>query len=243
MDRRNGPNDSMNDAVNGHESRDTQGAHPGPADHAVVSDHLPRKERERAMHREEILRAAERLLANKSYGDIRVEEIAAESEFSVGYIYKIFPSKEDIYVTLIEQTSHDLIGIIDREISSNASFEDRLSNLVRSVFTWLGDNPAFTANHINELYTLTRTLPRLKAAHAEEEQIIRNKATALFEDGVRSGVIEGDIEVMTRTLRALVWGLIGEDILHGTKTGRWKEYPAIVVRVFLRAFAPERGDR
>lgn len=202
---------------------------------------IPRKERERVMHRDAILDAARNLLARKPYDEITVQEIATESEFSVGYIYKIFASKEDIYVTLIREMGDDLISMLEKGLIGEGTFEARLTNLIRVIYGWLDANPAFTANHMHEIHCLVRTLPRLGAAHIEREEIMRDKIRPFFEAGIRAGVIRGDIELMTKTLRALIWGFVGDDLFHGEKRGEWTKYTPIIVRAFMRTFAPEGG--
>jgi AcrR family transcriptional regulator len=219
------------------------GGHDGAGGATPTGEPRPRKERERAMHREAILGAARNLLARRPYDQITVQEIAAESEFSVGYIYKIFQSKEDVYVTLIRSMGDQLIGIIDAELGKGGSFEQRLTSFVTAIYAWLDANPAFTSNHAHELHCIVRTLPRLGAAHLECEEIMQGKIRPFFEDGIRAGVLEGDVELMTKTLRALVWGFVGEDLFHGVHRGKWIEYAPIVVRAFMRTFAPEGGSK
>jgi AcrR family transcriptional regulator len=207
-----------------------------------AADRLPRKERERAMHRDAILDAARNLLAHKPYDQITVQEIAAGSEFSVGYIYRIFESKDDIYVTLIRRMGDELIGVLDRGLTGKGPFEDRLRGLVHGVYAWLEANPAFTANHIHEIHCLVRTLPRLGAAHIEREEIMRDRIKPFFDSAIRSGEIAGEMDTMVRTLRALVWGFVGEDLFHDENRGKWTQYTSLVVRVFMRTFAPEGGS-
>jgi AcrR family transcriptional regulator len=217
---------------------------PGSTGSASESgDHPSRKERERIMHRGAILDAARDLLAVKPYDQITVHEIAAKAEFSVGYIYRLFESKEDIYVTLIRTMGDEMIGIMETHLGGAGSFDARLAGLVLAIYAWLDANPAFTANHAHEIHCLVRTLPRLGAAHLEREEIMQNKMRPFFESGIRAGVIEGDIDLMTRTLRALVWGFVGEDLFHGRQRSRWSEYAPIVVRAFMRTFAPEGGTK
>jgi hypothetical protein len=72
---------------------------------------------------------------------------------------------------------------------------------------------------------------------------MRDKIRPFFEDGVRAGVIEGDIDLMIKTLRALLWGFVGDDLFHGEQRSKWAEYTPIVVRAFLRTFAPEGGTK
>jgi AcrR family transcriptional regulator len=217
---------------------------PGSTGSAPESgDHLSRKERERLMHRDAILDAARDLLTEKPYDQITVQEIAARAEFSVGYIYKIFASKEDIYVTLIRSLGDRLIGVMDTQLAGGGSFGERLAGLVRAIYEWLDANPAFTANHAHEIHCLAHTLPRLGAAHIEREETVQSRIRPFFESGIRDGVIEGDIDLMARTLRALVWGFVGEDLFHGRQKTRWADYAPIVVRAFMRTFAPEGGTR
>nr|MEE4267789.1 TetR/AcrR family transcriptional regulator [Candidatus Krumholzibacteria bacterium] len=60
-----------------------------------------RKEREYARHHEDILTAAETLFAEKGYHATTMQMIAEAAEFSVGYLYKHFPGKEDMYRELV----------------------------------------------------------------------------------------------------------------------------------------------
>jgi len=207
------------------------------------SGRLPRKERERVMHRESILDAARNLIARRPYNEITVQEIAAESEFSVGYIYKIFESKEDIYVALMKEMGKELLVVMDRAMLRPGEFERRFRGLVHDVLVWSDENPTFTANYFQEIHIMSRTLPRLMSAHQESYELLEKKAAAFFKQGIEAGAIEGDIEIMTRTLRALIGGFIGEDMLHDAKSRKWAHYTPTIVRVFMRAFAPEGGAK
>jgi AcrR family transcriptional regulator len=210
---------------------------------AIESAHVPRKERERAIHRAAILEAARNLIARKAYSEITVQEIAADSEFSVGYIYKIFESKEDIYTSLVRKMGDELLALVDEAVSPPGGFEPRFRRLVHDVLVWSDENPAFTANYFQEMHMMLRTLPHLMSARQESQEVLEKKAAAFFREGIQAGVIEGDIGIMTKTLRALIGGFIGEDMLHGKETRKWTQYSPAIVRVFMRAFAPEGGPR
>ncbi|HZD71914.1 MAG TPA: helix-turn-helix domain-containing protein, partial [Actinomycetes bacterium] len=47
--------------------------------------------------------AARRVFARRGYHDASVEEVAEEAGFSKGAVYSNFTSKEDLFVTLLEQ--------------------------------------------------------------------------------------------------------------------------------------------
>lgn len=56
-----------------------------------------RKEREHARHHQDILDAAVALFAENGYYQTTMQMIAERAEFSVGYLYKHFPGKEEMY--------------------------------------------------------------------------------------------------------------------------------------------------
>jgi TetR/AcrR family transcriptional regulator len=68
---------------------------------------LPRREREKARQRQEMLTAALDLFSAKGYHNVSMCEIAQKSEFAIGTLYKFFRNKEDLYKTLI-------IDLVDR---------------------------------------------------------------------------------------------------------------------------------
>ncbi len=63
-----------------------------------------RKQQERHARRRRIQRAARTVFAEKSYAKASIEQIAREAQLSVGAIYLYFRSKEDLYVSLLEET-------------------------------------------------------------------------------------------------------------------------------------------
>jgi len=79
---------------------------------------LSRKEREKLRHRREILEAAEQLFSDRGYHGTSVQDIADAAEFSVGALYNIFKSKEDLYSQLIQMRANEYYqtacGRIDR---------------------------------------------------------------------------------------------------------------------------------
>ena len=62
---------------------------------------LPRREREKLAHREQMLAAALELFSEKGFHNVSMNEIAKNSEFALGTLYKFFKNKEDLYKTLI----------------------------------------------------------------------------------------------------------------------------------------------
>ncbi len=74
-----------------------------------------RRQREKSLRREAILRAAEKLFAERGYRKTRMEDIARIAEVSVGAVYGYFQNKEDLLIHVIDD-----IGLFVRKIAADA---------------------------------------------------------------------------------------------------------------------------
>jgi AcrR family transcriptional regulator len=63
-----------------------------------------RREEERRLRRRAILAAAKRVYSHKGFLAATIEDIAAAARVSVGTIYLYYRSKEELYVSLLEET-------------------------------------------------------------------------------------------------------------------------------------------
>jgi len=66
---------------------------------------LSRKEKEHLIRYNNILKCALELFSQKGYHNVSIQDIANNSEFAVGSLYKYFKSKEDLYKVLIKNLS------------------------------------------------------------------------------------------------------------------------------------------
>ncbi len=68
---------------------------------------LPRREREKARQRREMLEAAIGLFSEKGYHNVTMHEIASKAEFAIGTLYKFFRNKEDLYRALMLENAQE----------------------------------------------------------------------------------------------------------------------------------------
>jgi AcrR family transcriptional regulator len=66
---------------------------------------LSRREREKLLHRRQMLDAALELFSEKGYYNVSMHEIAERAEFAIGTLYKFFKNKEDMYRALVMEKS------------------------------------------------------------------------------------------------------------------------------------------
>jgi TetR/AcrR family transcriptional regulator len=93
---------------------------------------LPRREREKARQRQEILNAALNLFSEKGYHNVTMHEIAGNAEFAIGTIYKFFKNKEDLYKALILEKGQEFKEIILEAVEESQDEVEKLRNFVRA---------------------------------------------------------------------------------------------------------------
>lgn len=100
-----------------------------------------RKQQERQARRRRIQRAARTVFAEKGYSKTSIEQIAREASLSVGAIYLYFRSKEDLYVSLLEET----LELFDAEMTQirnhpGLKVDDKLRNTWTFLTQWASND-------------------------------------------------------------------------------------------------------
>jgi len=93
---------------------------------------IPRREREKARQRQEMLQAALSLFSEKGYYSVTMQEIAEKAEFAIGTIYKFFKNKEELYKALIQEAAKEFHDSILAALNENEDEVEKLKNFVRA---------------------------------------------------------------------------------------------------------------
>ncbi len=89
-----------------------------------------RRERDRLRRREDILTAARTVLVEKGYESATIDEVARAAELAKGTIYLYFASKEDIYVSILDEGLDLLTRLV---LDSYQDSADPLMNLLAAL--------------------------------------------------------------------------------------------------------------
>ncbi len=92
----------------------------------------PNEERTRK-RRERILDAAFHVFSRAGYRDAAVDDIAREADTSKGGIYFHFPTKESIFVELLDSTADRLISRVERAVEAETEPVARASAAIEAV--------------------------------------------------------------------------------------------------------------
>jgi len=150
---------------------------------AMPKTGLPRKEREKIQHREDILSVALRLFSECGFHNVSMQEIAEEAEFSVGTLYNFFESKESLFVELmkagIEKIGQLLIPILD----SNQEEDKKLSEFIHVHVDMIEGNVEFIKLYISQYGMSTSVNPMLK-----EISVLKTTVAAKLESLIKAGM-------------------------------------------------------
>ena len=150
---------------------------------------LSRREKEKLMHRDQILAVALELFSDKGYHNVSMHEIAGKAEFAIGTIYKFFKNKEDLYKTLMMSRAEEYHRILKDVLSKKDDVLTVLKNYVAAKIKIFADNVAGLALYLAE--TRGASL-NIKAGLDEDirklyDELIQ-KLTSVLESGVRKNL-------------------------------------------------------
>ncbi len=96
-----------------------------------AKDGLPRREREKAAHRRQILEAAARVFASRGFAAATIDDIAREAEFSKGAVYLYFASKEELLTSILGELVEATVGTVRQALRGCRPVREELGELFR----------------------------------------------------------------------------------------------------------------
>ena len=196
---------------------------------------MGRRERQRALRRSEVLATTRRLFARKGYQRTTMVEVAAASEVALGTLYQIFPSKEAMLCSLLEDYIDQLIERVREAAAAADGSRDVLSRVVRTQLAFSLQNADVLRLYLSgwtgyEFSVRQRFGERLDDKYEQYLHVLET----LFRRGARDGAfaagpprrlavtLAGMIHALVRRwLRAkdLEGDAVAEVLLHGVARG------------------------
>ncbi|MCD4831195.1 MAG: TetR/AcrR family transcriptional regulator [Anaerohalosphaeraceae bacterium] len=171
---------------------------------------LSRKERERLLHKEDILTAALKLFSDRGFHNVSMQEIAEQSEFSVGTLYKFFESKESLFAALIRscanRVSDILIPILDEKADEKQKIISYIESHKRIIEEYASSIRLYLSQNLQSVLTLG---PDVEPETDAVREVIRQKLSDVFESGMRNGIFKSvDPWITTLSLSAILESFI-----------------------------------
>ncbi|GAP63221.1 hypothetical protein ARMA_1644 [Ardenticatena maritima] len=163
--------------------------------------------------RQRILDAAMRIFSNKGYHDTRVDEIAAASETSKGAIYFHFPSKERIFLALIDQFADLLEAQLEKALAETPGGIERVDAALRVCLETFGQY-----RHLAKIVLVQAV--GLGQIFEQKRIEVHQRFVHVIKRELDKAVAEGDIPPIDTEVAALAWmGALNEVVIQWVHTG------------------------
>lgn len=104
---------------------------------------VSRKERELEFRRKTIVEAARGAFSEKGYGGTTIDDVAARSEFAKATLYKFFRTKEELYLSVVEDVFTEINDIAEKALQEDLPVREKFSLFVRTLITRFSDHADF----------------------------------------------------------------------------------------------------
>jgi AcrR family transcriptional regulator len=169
---------------------------------------MSRKEREHQARKNEILKAALKLFADKGYYQTSMSEIAKAAEFSIGTLYGFFKNKEELFFTMFLGVLEEIAMEVQAKMAKAGGPREKLNALIESLFDYFEQKYAA----FDILFAARRDLdPALKekigeTIHEMQRNFLKN-VTGIIQEGINQGIFRPlRPEEMALTFMGLVNG-------------------------------------
>ncbi|MDF0532417.1 TetR family transcriptional regulator [Tsukamurella sp. 8F] len=136
-----------------------------------IEDSVTPRERAKAARRRELLAAAARLMAERGYAGVRLEDIGAAVGVSGPAMYRHFSGKQDVLAALLVEISEHLYGGGREVVERHSDPAAALSELVDFHVDFAVTEPDLIRVQYRDLWSLTeedaRTVRRLQRRYVE----------------------------------------------------------------------------
>lgn len=186
---------------------------------------------QKELHRARLLEAAAAEFAVAGVDGANVNRISLAAGLAKGTIYNYFPSKRELFLSVVEEASARAAEGATR-VSRDAPTAQRLGTLLASDVAWVREHEAFARVLVREaLAGDARFQPELvEAAGPFVERVVE-----ILRDGVERGEVRDDIPV--ERLALLFSGLCELAVtIHWGAGGGWPaldDIPGLVTTLFL----------
>jgi TetR/AcrR family fatty acid metabolism transcriptional regulator len=187
--------------------------------------------------RQKILHAATKVFARNGFFHSRVSEIARESGVADGTIYLYFKNKEDILISIFEESMDEILNLVRSEISQHKDALAKLRRFVHLHMALMEQNPRLAEVIQVELRQSSKFMKEYKnVKFLEYLQFIAE----VIEEGQREGLIRPNIT--SAVFKRMLFGALDELALQWVLSKRRHSLSAAadqVTDIFLQGIAVE----
>lgn len=163
--------------------------------------------------RERILAAAVKVFAEKGYHDTKVDDIVAESNTSKGSFYFYFPSKQEIFLALVDTFAGLLEARLVERFAAEPSGMARVDLALRVCMDTFGQYRGLAKIAFVQA-------SGLGLAFEEKRRAVNDRFIKIIQENLEEAVAEGSLPALDTEIAACAWvGALNEIVLRWVYTG------------------------
>jgi AcrR family transcriptional regulator len=140
-----------------------------------------------------MLEGAEKVFSRNGYHGATMQEIAEEAEFSVGALYNMFESKQDIYAQLVEMRVQDFCEGVYARMEGAGGVLNKVKATIQAKLEFFKDNRQFLRIFSNLGADGGSGAPSLMTQKGRRLHLeYQEKLKEIFSEGISQGVFTGD---------------------------------------------------
>lgn len=165
-----------------------------------------RKEREKLQKRQNIINAAERVFFSKGYDTTKMEDIAAEAEFSKGTLYLYFKSKEELYLEIVSRAERILYDLFEKAMVDEPNGLYRVRAIGEAFMKFYVEYPEY---HSALMYdqakeAIPSEIDICETIHEDNKKHANKLLVEALQLGIEDGSIRADIN--PPLIAMVLWG-------------------------------------
>ena len=164
--------------------------------------------------RDRILEAAVTIFASKGYHDTKVDDIVAESNTSKGSFYFYFPSKQDIFLALVDKFANLLESRLKERFNAETSGMARVDQALGVCLETFGQYRGLAKIALVQV-------TGLGLAFEEKRRAVNDRFIRIIQENLDEAVADGSIPALDTEIAACAWmGALNEIVLRWVYTGQ-----------------------
>jgi AcrR family transcriptional regulator len=183
----------------------------------------PRDEARRArtdVYRQHVCAAAEEVFAERGFESAKLQDISRRAGVSMGTIYAVFPSKDDLHRAILEERGRDVLERARAAVGAGGSAREALDALIEVYVDYFVAHPGFLRMHLRA-GTSWALAPAGTDAQVRHWQDVHALQADVFRRGIAEGAfVDEEPGYLARLFSAMDQVLLADWVAGGMKASR-----------------------
>jgi AcrR family transcriptional regulator len=165
------------------------------------------------LRRNQLTKAAYKVVGQKGYYDFTIRDIAREAGMSTGLVHYYFKNKEELLLHLLKEINKNILGSLNRSISKAEDPKEKLNIFMKQAFDLVTSEKDYSYLVI-DFWSQVNKNDRMKRANIKLFKSYRDEVAAILAEGVEKGIfVKMEVVYAATVIISMIQGLIIQYVL------------------------------